>query len=122
MSCGRVAVVAALSCGLAACAYLNTLQNGAARTFSADYTCPRERMVLTRQPMPHAPAKPPPDEVARDPDRLALWNKQAANEAKTRDDWVRYAIQGCGHDAVYDCSWSTNPDGTSAVGCARVSP
>jgi hypothetical protein len=113
----EVAVVAALLCAPVGCTSINNLQNAAARSFTADHTCPRDRMVLTRQPNAPAPAKQPPEGVARDPERLAVWNQKAAKEAKEREDWETWAVQGCGHDAVYACSWSANPDGTSAASC-----
>jgi hypothetical protein len=84
--------------------------DGKARTdFSKQFTCPenaitvQERDDLDADELIWGPPTPPPPEVARDPERLALWRKQHA--PKTADRTV-FHVQGCAHDVFYACGRS----------------
>jgi hypothetical protein len=98
--------------GTVACIPAMPIPQGAAQVFSQENSCPVARVVVTPRPdLPvHVVAnhdengavrRPPPD-VARDPERLKMW------EAK--QDWAAidamgppYQVDGCGKSLLYVC-------------------
>ncbi len=60
----------------------------------------------------HAPTPPPPEDIAADPGRLAVWNADAAKS-------THYVARGCGQEQLYVCQ----NDGGSwpySYSCVRV--
>ncbi len=82
----------ALVAPLVACTGYFSTASAVRAQFVRDATCPSSRVAVA-----HAPANPPPPEVAADPGRLALWN----DEAKKSPDYV---ASGCGQERRYACS------------------
>lgn len=112
---------------LAACPLLLATAGCASMThevetqFSNKYTCPRERVVVVERPgiAAHTVTSEdatPPDEVARDPQRLALWNQQQAKKHADEDQKTVFDATGCGHAERYACV-SVGGDGDSGVVC-----
>jgi hypothetical protein len=85
-------LVPALIAPLVACTGYFTTASAVRAQFVHDATCPSSRVAIA-----HAPANPPPPEVAADPGRLTLWN----DEAKKRPDYV---ATRCGQQRRYTCS------------------
>jgi hypothetical protein len=94
------------------------------RTFSEKYLCPADRMTtrdradlpLRRFACEGAAATSarcggrPPDEVARDPERLALWRRIKGEALGTLEDRFTgvFEVSGCGEHRFYTCpltSW-----------------
>ena len=104
-----------------------SLKDGAREEFSSTYSCPSAQIELAKRDdvKPHdlifgsRPA--PPGEVARDPQRLALWEQK---QQKLEDDWNNGAevweARGCGHDVVYACSRAqTHASTSSGIICSE---
>jgi hypothetical protein len=104
------------------CAYVNNRENAAANAFVQAYQCPRDRVVVRPVATPSAPSAPgaaPPDDVARDPERLAIWKKQ---QQQPTQDASSFDVTGCGHEAVYGCTGSfwANESTEGLPGCGLV--
>jgi hypothetical protein len=56
------------------------------------YSCPRDRVILTQIAAPS-----PPPEIARDPDRLALWRNNHGGGIEY------YVMSACGTQVPYAC-------------------
>jgi hypothetical protein len=88
----------------------------AAFSASQDWSCPPKRLTVAESPGETVPNLPS-DEIARDPERLAIWRKnQLPLEHRPRS----YLVSGCGNSALYVCRWvSFESSGTSqsAYGC-----
>lgn len=119
-------------CLAAAAAACKPLDQGAREDFSHRYSCPMERVEVRRradvQPYDlafgqYARAHPSP-EVANDPGRLALWEK---DQRRKRQAWNKafeaYEVRGCGHQVLMSCSHPDAPDGqgtyTLEVACSE---
>jgi hypothetical protein len=110
---------------LAAVAGCKALDEGAKEGFSHRYSCPQERVQVRRR----ADVRPydvafgrlgpatPPDEVAADPGRKALWEK---DEREKRRRWNSsfevYEVRGCGHQVIQTCAHPVDLDGGTLVG------
>lgn len=112
---GRV-LIAGVAVLATACASLS----GAARTaFAQHFACPPERVTVAERsdihPTINVPDKPPPPEVAADPERLAYYRKmnQPAHTIPNPvyDGYDFFDATGCGHHAIYACLHPTMPDG-----------
>jgi len=91
------------------------LSDNARATFAAHHFCPSERVVVTERPDLKHPAHvagyempPPPPDIQADPDRLALYMKEAnrvQRPAREVDDGETYfEVKGCGDSELYRCS------------------
>ena len=83
-------------------------EDGARKHFSRDVTCPTDRVDVRARPdlrpsMWFFETKPPAD-VAKDPDRLRMWQaaQDRVRESMDDDDDV-YEAHGCGHEKLYGC-------------------
>ena len=83
---------------LAACA---TTHGRAESYFSEKLSCPTSTIAIGSV-VPPLPAVPP-DDVARDPARLAVWTSTRDHQRtrQSRFDW--YALTGCGHQMIVRC-------------------
>jgi len=105
-------VFAALLFSLGAC---QGLESGAKEKFADTYTCPvdrvtaRERSDLKGSQILGTPSTPrePPDEVKKDPGRLAKWNADREKERNSSDSfydtYAVYEVSGCSHSAFLGC-------------------
>ncbi len=85
--------------------YLRVFQTIAIDGFTAEYRCPRERVAVEAQPVNAIAPPSPPQDVAGDPERLAIWNQQvAAGQGTHRDETATFAVTGCGHAGLYSCN------------------
>jgi hypothetical protein len=100
------AIAATLSCALGGC---TSLDEGARQEFSNQFTCPAssitvtERSDLDADEIEHGPPPKPPPEVAADPVRLDLWNKQ---HQPIHTGHTIYQAEGCNHEVFYSCGRS----------------
>jgi hypothetical protein len=118
---------------LAGCKRLGT---GAREQFSKQYACPLERVeVIARGDLRYGDLIPtgaeaePPDEVKRDPGRLAKWKQDRADEVKERRSTLDaidvYQVRGCVHDTLYGCWHPGNSEGNAQsdeVSCSEPRP
>jgi hypothetical protein len=97
-----------LAIGAALCC-CTSLEQGARQEFSSEFTCPEGSITVTQRDdldadeIQWGPPPPPPPEVAKDPERAALWKKQHAN---TPSGHIVFQAQGCQHEAFYSCGRS----------------
>jgi hypothetical protein len=122
----RFGLVCLLS--LAGCKRLAT---GAKEHFAKEYSCPEGRVeVIPRSDLkysayfPPRAAETPPDEVKRDPERLARWraDREGAHKAQMADLDGRldmFQARGCDHEVFMGCAHASAGDGvdTSSVVC-----
>lgn len=79
--------------------------------FVQEFQCPKERVNVRPRndvdvyTLVHGTSKPPAD-VARDPERLAVWQRQL-DERRSHNYGDLFEVTGCGHDKFYTCSRST---------------
>lgn len=125
MALGVLALLALIAAAPWALLALATkpLDVGAREQFSKEHSCPEDRIQVRARP----DLKPfdawlverprPPDEVARDPGRLAIWEK---GERERAEGWNEghetFEVRGCGHQVLYLCSHSSNADGSTYPG------
>jgi hypothetical protein len=82
---------------------------------STPWSCPENRITVTKLVSPPPPA-PPPD-VAADPQRLAIWQKIVWW------DWDDYAVSGCGKSGLVRCIFDPMlGEGYGGVGCSSPEP
>jgi hypothetical protein len=79
------------------------LQERARFTFVHEMICPESRVVTRRLDTA------PPADIARDPERLAVWRDNGRDRALI-------AAEGCGAKALYDCSYRHCSSRTPAGG------
>jgi hypothetical protein len=83
--------------------------NRVAAIFSQAHFCPSDQMEVTERPdlVPSPALPPPPEALAGDPERAALWARLKQNEAitsrLTTSDPVPVEITGCGLHGIYVC-------------------
>jgi hypothetical protein len=99
--------VAAIS-ALAALVGCQSLLDGAKETFSNENTCPIERVEARERPELKASSfkakRTPPADIAADPGRLAMWQKQEEASHTSSDGLGSIAeVRGCGKRAFYRC-------------------
>jgi hypothetical protein len=103
-------VVALLSC--------KKLEDGAKEQFARQYSCPENRISVEPRPElkwselvfgKQAPEQPP-DEVKRDPERLAKWKSDHQN-TKSSEPYQMFRVTGCDHEAYFGCTHPTDPHG-----------
>lgn len=98
-----------------------SLETGAREAFADDRSCPiervtaRERKDLSAYDLIFGKSEPP-DDLAGDPERLALWQKK---QDENRKAWDRssdlFEVAGCGERKIYKCS-----RGKRGPSCSRV--
>lgn len=107
----RLIVVVCLS--LPAC---KSTEKGAKEEFSKAFTCPTDRVevharkdlrwsALTRGP------PRPPEELAGDPGRLALWMETEEKSRARADETDVFEGSGCEHKVLLGCSHPPAPEG-----------
>ncbi|MBI5480003.1 MAG: hypothetical protein HY906_14145 [Deltaproteobacteria bacterium] len=90
----------------------------------------KEAQELRRKHLEEMNARPidrkPPPEIAGDPARLALWNKQQAEEQARldlRDQEHPFAVaEGCGEKELYECSASRKRPNHFSCSASSYSP
>jgi hypothetical protein len=76
------------------------VQQVAKSAASNAWSCPEDRISVETNPVPAAPQ--PPADVAADPARLAIWQRQHAAPPSVRT----FSASGCGQKAQVSCTWS----------------
>jgi hypothetical protein len=109
------------------------LPTGAREHFSRQFSCPEDRVELIERSdvkygdltFPKTTAAPP-DDVKSDPERLALWEKNHADEASNVREKLNemnvFQAKGCGQDVLLACAHPSSEGGeiTSEVLCHEV--
>lgn len=121
---GIIAAISALPWIIEAIA-TKPLDEGAREEFSRIHLCPLERVEVRRR----ADLTPwdlhvarwgpsvPPDEVARDPERLALWKEQERErQDRENEDAEVFELRGCGRQVVWACDHPTVAGGDVYIG------
>lgn len=94
-------------------------EGAARRTFSEQYTCPKDRVTATKVEgvtwgdLQRRATPPPAAEIQADPGRLALWEKEQARLANNMRGFELYRATGCGHEVDYGCF-------CPSLGCSHV--
>lgn len=101
-------------------------EKSARERFATDKTCPIDRVTATEKVGESAhdliwgPPKKPPPEIAADPARLALWQKQEDASKKSWDKATRvWEVTGCNETQLYTCMPSSKRMGAN---CTSVRP
>lgn len=76
--------------------------------FGGRFTCPEDRITTTTRKDLRAVdvafrAKPAPSDVAADPARLALWNKEQERAAADFASLTVVEVKGCERDLLFAC-------------------
>lgn len=119
---------------IAGCA---SLEDGARDHFVTALSCPADRVLVKARPdlgygdlLPALAASKPPDEVAADPERLALWKEQQTSALATRRanadaTYDVFEVSGCGRTVRLGCRHPQDTRGRtelSAVVCSSPEP
>jgi hypothetical protein len=112
--------LAALVAFAAASLGCQSLDDGAKDNFSNQFSCPKAGVELRPRPEIDAyelifgkPSKPPAD-VARDPARMAMWQKkQDDSHATWNATETVFELRGCGHQTLYTCTRAGKSGGHS---------
>ncbi len=126
---------AVLIVGLLLLAGCKRLKTGAREHFGKEFSCPKNRVeVSARSDLRYGDLllaiqgepKQPPDEVKRDPERLARWKADTlADDQDLRarlNDLDVFEATGCEHRALMGCSHPGDSDGVvlSEVTCWTI--
>ena len=109
---GTQALCVALFALLAGCKGTDA---AAREAFARAESCPPSSITVTprkdAEAMAHfyrPPSEQPPDEIARDPARLAQWKQTHAEDdawvRKSLEDYDLFEVKGCGHTSFYKCT------------------
>jgi hypothetical protein len=101
-----------------------SLKTGATEQFGKDYSCPedrveaREREDVRGSTLFIGPSTAtPPEEVKKDPARLAKWRADQAESQKgaiaVYDGMTVFEVTGCQHRAFYACSRANKVNGNA---------
>jgi hypothetical protein len=112
------------------------LSTGAREDFAKKYSCPESRVkVIARSDLHYGDlavqdsVEEPPEEVKKDPERLAKFKKDKAEEKadlkKTLSSNLdMFQVQGCDHDVLMGCGHGSDNDGSThpdVVVCFEIS-
>ena len=103
-----------------------SLLEGARAQFANEHTCPQARVSVTeRTDIPAhvlwAPLRPPAD-VASDPGRLAMWQRQQRDDEREADRRTVVDVAGCGHAERLACIVETTEPSDTVVCLAPPPP
>jgi hypothetical protein len=113
------ALLATISC--------KRLATGAREEFAKKYSCPENRVAVTERSDLHygdlvvqAQTEEPPEDVKKDPERLAKFKKDKADEKSELKNNLNsnldmFAVKGCDHDVLMGCGHATDSDGSSQL-------
>jgi hypothetical protein len=90
--------------------------------FSHRFTCPEDQITTTvRTDLSPVSlmtrAKPPPKDVAADPARLALWNKEQAQDGSEYEGKAVLQARGCNYELYFVCGQLKVGAGTTQYQC-----
>jgi hypothetical protein len=96
------------------------LSTGAKEEFASKYTCPEDRVGvrprtdLSAYDVTFGRARAPSSEIARDPERLRLWNEQQKDKQRSWDrSFEVFEVTGCGHKVLMTCAHASQRTATS---------
>jgi len=107
---GHLYVTALLGASLPGCVSTGAMR----RHLSTLYTCPEDRVTVTRIGPPKFIPAVPPLEIADDPARFGQWQQAQAEKARERANGTFYLATVCGHSMVMSCAPSLDEDGDPA--------
>jgi hypothetical protein len=101
--------------------------DGARRTFSEGFTCPRDRVEVRARPdlFPSAwlKARRPSREIASDAERLKMWQAEQDKQVAYKDGRYRvFEARGCGQQSLYECARARKSFNTVVLqaSCSRL--
>lgn len=112
-----LALLAIISC--------KRLSTGAREEFAKKYSCPENRVTVTERSDLHygdlavqPSVEEPPDDVKKDPERLAKFKKDKAEEKSELKSTLNsnldmFGVKGCDHDVLMGCGHASDSDGSS---------
>jgi len=115
-----LALIAAVM--LVAC---NSDETMARESFARQFTCPNERITVTPRKdlvavdLTFRPEAPPKD-IAADPGRLAIWQKEEARRAAEYEGKSVIQARGCEHEVFYICGQLRVSVGATRPGCRNA--
>jgi len=92
----------------------------AAFAASQRWSCPQDRLTLLARPSASVAPPSPPSDVAGDPERLAIWQRNNPDHGSPQ-----FTVSGCGKTAVFNCLWGpggVSREETPGWGCAPIDP
>jgi hypothetical protein len=92
-----------------------SVEDGAKDEFSETYTCPPERVEVRKRSdlkatdvEGHSAAGQPPAEIAADPGRLQMWQKEQREKDDNENSYHTVVeARGCDHQVLYTCGHTT---------------
>ncbi len=104
------------------------LETGAKEHFGEKFSCPEDRVEVRARPdlkwskvvFGDRPQEGPPDEVKKDPGRLAKWHEDHKDDNATLDRLDVFEAKGCGHELIMACYHPGDSEGrmeTNRVAC-----
>jgi hypothetical protein len=105
----RLLLVVAVAIWATGCATTDSF-SPATQTFGQEYYCPARRLQVKTAavPLPEVmDSEEPPSEVARDPERLAIWNQASERRLAFYGRLTAVEVSGCGAKETYFC-WLEN--------------
>jgi hypothetical protein len=95
-----------------------SLDDQARDEFAREFSCPMSRVEVRPRPdidgyaAVHGAAPAPPKDIAKDPGRLAVWQKEQ-DDRRSHDYGTVYEVRGCAHGKLYTCSRSVGASHSS---------
>ena len=107
------------------------LDDGAREEFTRIYSCPGDRVEVRPRPdltawdleVAKSGRGAPPDDIARDPERLAIWTKsEREQQERVNEDTGVFEVRGCGTEVLWACDHPTVAGGEVYIGMVSCEP
>jgi hypothetical protein len=79
-----------------------SLQSRAVTAASAAWSCPEDRIQVVSTDSPNGAEPQPPADVAADPARLAIWQRNRPDQSDVRE----FSASGCGRTGTIECRYT----------------
>jgi hypothetical protein len=79
-----------------------SLQSRAVTAASEAWSCPEDRIQVVSADAPSGAAPQPPADIAADPARLAIWQKNRPDPSDVRE----FSASGCGRTGTIECRYT----------------
>ncbi len=99
-------------------------EDGAKEKFAKEVSCQQTSVELRKRPELDAydlawGKSAPPAEVAKDPARLAVWQKEESDRRASYAGNPVFELRGCGHQVLYTCTRANVGRTSGAVMCSE---
>ena len=90
--------------------------------FANHFVCPPAGVAIVEQHGRAYQPPPPPDDIAKDPRRLAFWQHQVADLSTRMAHRTYYVVSGCGRQITYVCVDTYYGNAVPRPECSDTSP